>query len=302
MPEDKIFSLRLPMTDFLTFKTKCEGTGETMSEVLRALVDDYIQGKKTKVPAKPETNPLRQKMKDQILSDVKADKTQQAIDWVNRGIFDKHETLFEQMLSSINKEPTINLYHDDFRNVNIAEGSVDVVITDPPYSKKYLPLYKDLGIFSNKVLKEGGSLLFMCGKHHIYEVLDLMKDVGLNYHWMIAYIMPGAKSGQVWHKKINAFWKPIIWYTKGKYNRNWHGDVCKSQVNENDKRFHFWGQTESGMTDIVDRFSYPGDLVVDPFMGAGTTGIACKTLNRSFIGMEIDQDFYTAANLRLNHI
>jgi DNA modification methylase len=42
------------------------------------------------------------------------------------------------------------------------------------------------------------------------------------------------------------------------------------------------------------------DVVLDPFMGIGSTGIACKQLNRSFIGCEIDKKFYDIANRRFN--
>ena len=46
--------------------------------------------------------------------------------------------------------------------------------------------------------------------------------------------------------------------------------MAKSAVNDNDKRFHHWGQSESGMADIINRFSKPGDTILDPSMGGGT--------------------------------
>tara|TARA_R100000935_G_scaffold4565_5_gene10851 strand:+ start:1909 stop:2655 length:747 start_codon:yes stop_codon:yes gene_type:complete len=51
---------------------------------------------------------------------------------------------------------------------------------------------------------------------------------------------------------------------------------------------------------IVDNFSKVGDVVIDPFMGTGTTGVACKSLSRDFIGIEIDQDYYDIATNRIN--
>jgi DNA modification methylase len=42
------------------------------------------------------------------------------------------------------------------------------------------------------------------------------------------------------------------------------------------------------MADLVERFSQPGDLIVDPFVGAGTTGIAALRLKRKFIGFDND--------------
>lgn len=42
--------------------------------------------------------------------------------------------------------------------------------------------------------------------------------------------------------------------------------------------------------------------VIDPFMGSGTTGVACKKLNRSFVGIEIDEDYYNTAKDRINAV
>lgn len=45
-----------------------------------------------------------------------------------------------------------------------------------------------------------------------------------------------------------------------------------------------------------------GDVVLDCFMGSGTTGVACKELNRNFIGIELDDDYYDIAVKRINGI
>lgn len=51
----------------------------------------------------------------------------------------------------------------------------------------------------------------------------------------------------------------------------------------------------------ISFFSYEGDVVLDPFMGSGTTGMACKELNRDFIGIEISEKYYKLAEQRLNN-
>ena len=45
-----------------------------------------------------------------------------------------------------------------------------------------------------------------------------------------------------------------------------------------------------------------GDVVLDPFMGAGSTGIACKNLGRNFIGIEIDEKYFKIAEQRINKV
>ena len=57
---------------------------------------------------------------------------------------------------------------------------------------------------------------------------------------------------------------------------------------------------------LIDHFieiaSNPGDIVFDPFMGVGSTGVAAKELNRNFIGCEIDPVFFEAARKRIEEI
>ncbi len=51
---------------------------------------------------------------------------------------------------------------------------------------------------------------------------------------------------------------------------------------------------------IVKNFSNEGDAVLDPFMGTGTTGVACKKYNRNFIGIEVDKNYFDISNKRIN--
>ena len=51
---------------------------------------------------------------------------------------------------------------------------------------------------------------------------------------------------------------------------------------------------------LIRYYSYPNQIVLDPFMGSGTTGVACKNLNRKFIGIELDKDYFEIAQSRIN--
>lgn len=180
----------------------------------------------------------------------------------------------------------------------IPDGSVDFVITDPPYPKEYIPLYYDLSVVAYRVLKPGGSLIVMCGQSYLPEVIRNLGAM-LNYHWCMAYITPGGQSPQLFHKKVNTFWKPVLWFTKGDYSGDYIGDVLKSPPNDNDKRFHEWGQSLGGMKDIVERFTNPGDVILDPFLGGGTTGVAAVTTGRRFIGVDIEQENIKVSEKRI---
>lgn len=57
---------------------------------------------------------------------------------------------------------------------------------------------------------------------------------------------------------------------------------------------------ESLAHDHVISWSNEGDIVLDPFMGSGTTGIVCKKLNRNFIGIEREPEYFEIASKRIN--
>lgn len=180
----------------------------------------------------------------------------------------------------------------------IEPDSIDVIITDPPYSEDSLPLYSRLAELASRVLKPGGSLVVMTGQSYLPEVLELL-GTRLTYHWSLAYLTPGGQSAQLWQRKVNTFWKPVLWFVKGNYDGDWIGDVASSSPNDNDKRYHTWGQSESGMADIVGRFSKPGDLILDPFLGGGTTGSVAVTMGRKFVGIDISSESVETARARL---
>jgi DNA modification methylase len=65
------------------------------------------------------------------------------------------------------------------------------------------------------------------------------------------------------------------------------------------KELHHWQQSLDGFIQIVQRFTEPGDIVLDPFMGSGTTGVACLYLNRRFIGCDNDPSAAAVAAKRI---
>jgi site-specific DNA-methyltransferase (adenine-specific) len=141
-------------------------------------------------------------------------------------------------------------------------------------------------------------MIVMCGQSWLPQILtDMAAEI--NYLWTAAYLTPGGQSAQVFPRKVNTFWKPLLIFSSGEYKGDWYGDVSKSKVNDNDKNHHHWGQSESGMADIIDRFTYPGDLVLDPFCGAGTTGVAAVKMNRLFRGIETDEAHIETSKRRL---
>ena len=167
----------------------------------------------------------------------------------------------------------------------------DAVITDPPYPEKFLPLFTELA----ESCKNVPLVAVMIGQTYFPDILSRLCD-HLTYRWTLAFLTPGGQSAQQFPVKINAFWKPVLLFGKAAH---WLGDVARSAINDNDKTHHHWGQSESGMTDLVERLTHPGQLVCDPFKGAGTTALASLALNRRFVGCDIDKKSVEQAKLRV---
>jgi hypothetical protein len=203
----------------------------------------------------------------------------------------------------------ITLIHGDFRDVLQGHDFSDgIIISDPPYPREYLPLYSDLAYWgmqwhcSRMILMIGQSIL----ADVIEQVLTASKipaEGGTEldrweYHWCGCYLTIGP-STRIWDRKISTSWKPILSF--GYLEDNWPNlttDLFKSTGD--DKQHHHWGQNENGMAEIVEAFTEPGDLVIDPFLGAGTTAVVCRELGRKFIGCDVDAAAVEAARSRLS--
>ena len=75
---------------------------------------------------------------------------------------------------------------------------------------------------------------------------------------------------------------------KNNYSGDFTSDILRSP--ENDKNFHKWGQSFGGMSDLIEKLTNPNDLILDPFLGGGTTGAAAVSMGRKFIGSDIEQE------------
>jgi site-specific DNA-methyltransferase (adenine-specific) len=169
----------------------------------------------------------------------------------------------------------------------------DAVITDPPYPQEFLHVFSELA----EGCKAAGVPLVavMSGQSYLPEVMHRL-CAHLRYRWTLAYLTPGGQAVQQWQAKVNTAWKPVLLFGD---STEWFGDVALSKPNDNDKRFHGWGQSESGMADLVERLTKPGQLVCDPFLGGGTTAVVSLARGRRFVGCDIDAAHVQQAKARV---
>ena len=197
--------------------------------------------------------------------------------------------------ASVKPEERWCVYNGDIETWT-APRQYDFIITDPPYPKEYLPLWETLAKRAVEWLKPGGLLIAMSGQSYLDQIYEMMSK-HLSYYWTAAYLTPGQPT-PLRQVNVNTTWKPLLIFSNGKYSGRIFGDVFTS--NGNDKDFHKWGQSESGMYDVISGICLPGQYILDPFCGAGTTGVATLKHGCLFDGLEIDIENVNISKARLN--
>jgi DNA methylase/ParB-like nuclease domain len=241
-----------------------------------------------------------------------SETTKQKLRAGKSSIFKEYKRIqIEQKKKQLTQEkPIINipdgcqLYPGDFMEVGkqIPDNSIDLILTDPPYAEEYLPLYEKLGVFSQRVLKDGGSLVTFPNYKRLHS-LNLIVKSGLEYHWQICVKLNGHHNlVPVRGSQIEVCWKSLDWFTKGDKTRV---PVHISDLIESkpvDKALHEWEQSTIEAEHIIRELTLENQTVLDPLMGYVTNGVAALKLNRQFIGIEKDPYHYSNAERRLSSI
>ena len=204
------------------------------------------------------------------------------------------------------------LWHGDCRNVLPLLGKVDACITDPPYGVGFIKKK------STKVDTKKASVLYddrpEMIKSLIDEVMPMILDAATR-----AVVFCGA--AMLWNYPAPSAlgcvftpsgaglcsWgfqcmHPILFYGKDIYLEDGKGSRPNSFRTEQPNREeidHPCPKPVQWMEWAINRSARATDLVLDPFMGSGTTGVACMNLGRRFVGIEIDRHYFDIACERI---
>jgi hypothetical protein len=203
-------------------------------------------------------------------------------------------------------DQNVKVVPGDFRKVLaeplLAIDSVDLILTDPPYAGEYLPLWKELSRFAARMLKPGRLLATYSGNYHLDKVIEFLCQ-DLQYVWTAAAIN-GKPPDTVFPRRIMTYWKPVLLFSKGEYRpiqrREWFKDRIEGDGRV--KSYHAWQQGVGEARHLIEALTHEGNLVVDPFAGSGTTGVACKELKRRFVGCDIDEKAVGTALYRIGKV
>lgn len=178
----------------------------------------------------------------------------------------------------------------------LTDKSVDCIITDPPYLSEFVPIYGKVAEQAKRILKRGGSFLAITPH---FAIPRITADVGqyLKYRWAFSMWQASGTHPRM-AMGIEVMWKPVLWWVNEAYptGRGFIRDGFENT--QNGKKFHEWEQSLTWAEHCL-KVTREGDTVLDPFMGSGTTGVACVKANRDFIGVEIDPKHFETAKRRI---
>lgn len=181
----------------------------------------------------------------------------------------------------------------------IASDSVDLILTDPPYSEDALPLWESLGQFAQRVLKPGGILLSYSGNMYLPQIHTMMGK-HLQYFWTFAVKHTGGNT-LVRNVKVQQTYKPVIAYCKPPLETFWHpflDMVSGGRSKEN----HEWEQPVEEAQHFIKNLCPKGGVVCDPMMGSGSFILAGMSLGMKCIGIDQDTSAYSTALKRVEDV
>jgi len=200
------------------------------------------------------------------------------------------------------------LYLGDCRDILPTLPPADAVITDPPYGMGWVA-----GSVSKGKNSTGGSFT----KHKGARVLDddkkfdpsawikYRKAVLFGSNHFAASLPVGTTL--VWIKRREKAFGSFLSDAEIAWMKGGHGVYCRLDTSDRSEsrkgeRFHPTQKPVSIMEWCMDKAKVPqGATVLDPYMGSGTTGIACIRTGRKFIGIELDAGHFATARARLEN-
>lgn len=235
----------------------------------------------------------------------------------------------------------IKLYNDDCLNKmkDIPNNSVDLILTDAPYiiskpsnfhnggawndsediRKRKTPPKTEFGEWDEesldletlmkefyRVLKKHGTMIMFYDMWKIQE----LKEIAEKYKFKQPRLNIWQKTNPIpLNSKLNYLsnarehFVSFVKVSKPTFNSEYDNGFYEYPIcGGKERTIHPTQKPLVFMEDLVKKHSNEGDLVLDMFMGSGTTGVACKNTNRKFIGIELDKEYFEIAKGRIENV
>ena len=225
----------------------------------------------------------------------------------------------------------IKLYHGDCLEIvdklMKQEVKVDSIITDPPYNISRANNFhtmgragidfgewdKDFDLTSwiatcEPLLKKGGNIVIFNDWKNMSHIVESLENNGFEIkdliRWKKTNPMPRNRD-----RRFITDYEVAVWAVKkgSKWTFNRLSDTYERPeivcgVTSKSEKINGGHPTQKPievMEWLINRLTNEGDFVLDPFMGSGSTGVACMNTNRKFIGVELDENYFNIAKNRI---
>ena len=218
---------------------------------------------------------------------------------------------------------------------------VDHIICDLPYFQvikddfdnqwnsveSYVDWFNSLFQYIKQIIKPGGNIILFCSRQNMWRMCRMLYENGFEEN---RTIIRARKRGfnNTRGKALASGYEPILFWSNGKSNTfnnikikvdsnrpEYKTGILKDGItlsdvwtdisalphNAKEKVDHPTQKPIKLMERIVSLFTNEGDTILDFCMGSGSTGVACKNLNRNFIGIEKDLNYFNISKERLNY-
>lgn len=204
---------------------------------------------------------------------------------------------------------------------------IDLLVTDPPYKttsrgnagnsggmlQKKINMSGQVFEYNNidcanyapefyRILKDGSHCYVMTNHINLINMLNTFTQSGFHFIKSLVWDKGNKIMGQYYMSQFEY----ILFFRKGKgikINHCGTSDILsvpnKKLKDSNGKNLHDTEKPVELMKILIDNSSKENDIVIDPFMGIGSTGVAAKELNRRFVGIEIDEIYFNIAKRRI---
>lgn len=218
---------------------------------------------------------------------------------------------------------------------------IDHIICDLPYFQvikddfdnqwdsveSYVDWFNLLLQYIKQIIKPGGNIILFCSRQNMWRMCRMLYENGFEENRTIIW---ARKRGfnNTRGKALASGYEPILFWSKGKSNTfnnikikvdsnrpEYKTGILKDGItlsdvwtdipalphNAKEKVDHPTQKPIKLMERIISLFTNEGDTILDFCMGSGSTGVACKNLNRNFIGIEKDLNYFNISKERLNY-
>lgn len=212
----------------------------------------------------------------------------------------------------------IKLINDDCLNAMkfIPDGSISMILTDPPYGMDFQSNYridkyskirndKDLSWLNDwtdemfRVAKDDTAHYVFCSFHNVDKFKQAL-EVKFKVKNMLVWEKNNTSMGDL-KADFAPKYEMIIFLQKGRRFINGRRDPNILKFNRTGNKLHPTQKPVDLLEYLITKFSDKGAIVLDPFMGSGSTGVAAKNLNRDFIGIELDENYFNIAKERIEN-